>query len=145
VPEAAEELVQLAQEIPLTYSIIEANQPGGDICKGTLTKLSRKGAEARLENPVDTFSNLEMHLMGKEGQKIPGTLYGKVIGTVPGTGTVFSVCFTSIPPEIEAFFSVLLAQPAGVEAESMGTKKPKRRRTSLPKDGRALPPRPTVS
>ena len=145
LPEAAEELVQLAQEIPLTYSIIEANQPGGDICKGTLTRLSRKGAEVRLENSVETFSNLEMHLMGKEGQKLPGALYGKVIGTVPGTEADFSVCFTSIPPEIELFFSGLLAQPAGVEPESTGTKKPKRRRTSLPKNGRALPPRPTVS
>jgi hypothetical protein len=114
LPEAAEELVQLAQEIPLTYSIIEANQPGGDICKGTLTRLSRKGAEVRLENSVETFSNLEMHLMGKEGQKLPGALYGKVVGTVPGTEADFSVCFTSIPPEIELFFSGLLAQPAGL-------------------------------
>jgi PAS domain S-box-containing protein len=145
LPEVAEELVPLSEEISLTYSIIEANQPGGEICKGTLTKLSRKGAGARLENPVDTFSNLEMHVIGKEGQKIPGTLYGKVVGTVPGTSADFSVCFTSIPPEIKSFFSALLAQAAEVEPESMGMKKPMRRRTSLPKNGRALPPRPTVS
>ena len=106
-----------------------------------MTKLSRKAAEARLENPVDTFSNL-VHLMGKEGQAIPGILYGKVIGTVPGTEADFSVCLTSIAPEIESFFDVLLGQAAGVERESMGMKKPKRRRGS--KDGRASP-RPTVS
>jgi adenylate cyclase len=143
LPEVAEELVQLAEEIPMTYSIIGANQASGEICKGALIRLSRKGAEARLENPVDTFSNLEMHFIGKDRQKIPGTLYGKVIGTAPETGTDLSVCFTSIPPDIESFFSFLLAQAAGVEPEPMGMKKPKRRRTS--KNDQPLPPPPAVS
>ena len=74
--------------------------------------MSRKGAEARLESPVDIFSNLEMYFAGEEGESVQGTLYGKVVGSAPGTRADFSICFTSIPPEIEAFLSDLLARAA---------------------------------
>ena len=85
--------------------------------KEALTKLSPKGAEARLENPVPTLSNLKMHLIGTEGQEIPGTLYGKVVGTVAGSSTDFSFRFTSMSPEVETFLRVLLAQRAGGESK----------------------------
>ncbi len=101
--ETAEPLVPLAEAIPLRYAIVEGNQISGETSKGSITKLSPKGAEARLENPVPAFSNLEVTLIGTEGQRIPGALYVKVVGTVPGSGTDFSVRFTSMSPEIGSF------------------------------------------
>jgi PAS domain S-box-containing protein len=109
LPEAAETLVPLADEIPLRYEVVEASQWGGEIFKGGLTKVSRKGAEARLENPVPTLSNLKIHLIGGEGQELPGTLYGKVLGAVPGSSTSFSIRFTSVSPEIETLLRGLTA------------------------------------
>jgi adenylate cyclase len=93
LPDSAEDLVPLVEEVPLTYMVIESNQTGGDLCSGVLTKLSRKGAEARLESSVDIFSNLEMYFAGKEGESLQDTLYGKVVGSVSGTGSDFSICF----------------------------------------------------
>jgi hypothetical protein len=145
LPDIAEDLIPLAEEVPLTYSVIESNQAGGELCSGALTKLSRKGAEARLESPVDIFSNLEMYFAGKEGESVQGTLYGKVVGSVPGTSNESSICFTSVPPEIEAYLGELLARAAEAQPKSPATKTLKRRRAPSPKNGRALPSGPAVS
>ena len=126
LPEAADELVPLGEGIPIIYTVVETNFPGEDICRGTLTKLSRKEAEARLETPVSTFSNLEIRLDGIEGEGVPGTIYGKIIGVLPGTGTEFSICFTSIPPDIDSFFRSLLAQAAAVDPQLGRNKKAER-------------------
>ena len=145
LPDIAEDLVPLAEEFPLIYSVIESDQAGGELCSGVLTKLSRKGAEARLEGPVDIFSNFEMYFAGKERESVQGTLYGKVVGSAPGAGSGFSICFTSIPPEIEAFLGELLDQVAAAQPKSPEPKTPKRRRSPLRKNGRALPSGPAVS
>ena len=94
---------------------------------------------------VDIFSNLEMYFTGKEGESVQGTLYGKVVGSAPGAGSGFSICFTSIPPEIEAFLGELLDQVAAAQPKSPEPKTPKRRRSPLRKNGRALPSGPAVS
>jgi hypothetical protein len=106
-PETGETVVSLAEAVPLRYEIVEANHLGGESYKGTLTKVSPKGAEVRLEKPVPILSNLKMHLVGTEGQDIAGALYTKVVGTVPGSSTAFSIRFTSSSPEIETFLRVL--------------------------------------
>ncbi|MGH6833360.1 MAG: PAS domain-containing protein, partial [Methyloceanibacter sp.] len=103
LPETVETLVPLAKEIPLRYEVLEAHDLNGAVFEGRFTKLSAKAAEAHLSNPVPALSNLRMYFVGADGQQIPGSLYGKVMGTAPGTSTDFSVRFTSIPPEIEAF------------------------------------------
>jgi hypothetical protein len=135
--EAADELVPLGEGVPIAYSVVESNLPGEGVCTGTLTKLSRKGAEVRLESPVDTFSNLEIRLDRDEGERAQGTLYGKIMGAIPGTKADFSICFTSIPPDIDSFFRSLLAQAAAAEAESVETKKRKSPRSSIRKNGQA--------
>ena len=108
LPETADALVPLAEEIPLRYAIVEGGHLSGEMFKGSLTKLSPKGAEARLENPVAPLSNLKIHLIGSEGEEIPGALYGKVVGTLPESSTGFSVRFTSMSPQIERFLRDLL-------------------------------------
>jgi hypothetical protein len=83
--------------------------------EGGLTKVSCKGAEARLETPVPTLSNLKMRLIGSGGKEIPGTLYGKVLGAVPGSSTGFSIRFTSVSPEIETLLRGLTASVASAD------------------------------
>jgi hypothetical protein len=74
--------------------------------------VSCKGAEARLETPVPNLSNLKMRLIGSGGKEIPGTLYGKVLGAVPGSKADFSIRFTSVSPEIETLLRGLTASVA---------------------------------
>jgi len=103
LPHAVEDLVPLAAGIALRYEIVEASHLNGEAYKGTLTKLSRKEAEARLDHPVPNFTDIKMHLIGEDGRDIPGSLYGKVVSAVPGNKTTFCVRFTSVSPETETF------------------------------------------
>jgi adenylate cyclase len=105
LPETTEALVLLAAEIPFRYAIVEGDRLSGEMFKGRLTKLSRTGAEACLQNPVPTLSGLKMYLLGTEGEEIPGALYGKVVGRTPGSSTSFSIRFTSMSLEIRTFLA----------------------------------------
>jgi PAS domain S-box-containing protein len=103
LPETADAVVPLAEEIPLRYAVVEGSHLGGETLNGSITKLSPRGAEARLEKPVPPLSNLKMGLIGSEGREIPGALYAKVVAAVPGSTSVFSIRFTSMSPEIGMF------------------------------------------
>jgi len=116
LPEREEISVSLADEVPFRYEIVEANYLGGESYKGTLTKLFPKGAEVRLEKSVPILSNLKMHLVGIEDQEIAGALYAKVVGTLPGSPTAFSIRFTSSSSEIETFLRVRLSPAAKADA-----------------------------
>ena len=108
LPEVVDALVPLADEIPFNYEVVEGAQLGGEMSKGGITKISLKDAVVRLERAVPTLGNLNMHLMGRDGVRIPGTLYAKVLGPAPGEGARYSVRFTSVSPEIEAFIRTFL-------------------------------------
>ena len=112
LPDSAEDLVPLATGIPLRYEIVHASHLNGEVYKGTLMKLSRKEAEIGMNHPVPNLTDIKIHLIGEDGREIPGSLYGKVVGTVPGSSARFSVRFTSVSPEIETF---LRAQGVTVE------------------------------
>jgi hypothetical protein len=101
-------LVTLANEIPFKYEVVEGAQLGGEMSPGGITRISLKEAVVRLERAVPTLGNLNIHLIGRGGQQIPGTLYAKVLGPAPGEGARYSIRFTSISPEIEAFIRTFL-------------------------------------
>jgi len=106
--ESVDTLVELKDEIPLLYEVVESSQVGGALSKGFLTKLSPKSAEGRLQKTVPPLSNLKMHLVGNDGAQLPGSLYGKVLAPIAGTSTGVSIRFTSVPPEIDAFFREMI-------------------------------------
>jgi PAS domain S-box-containing protein len=109
LPEIKDALVALPQEIPLRYTVVEGDHLSGVTFEGSFLKLSAKGAEAHLENAVAPLSNIKMHLIDGNGEEIPGTLYGKVVEKLSESSTVFSVRFTSIPPEVETFLHRFLS------------------------------------
>ena len=115
LPQPVEMLMTLVDEAPFRYEIVEANYLGAESYRGALIKLSLKGAEARLERPTPLLSNLKMHLIDTKGQDVPGAVYAKVVGTVPGSSTDFSIRFTSSSPEIEAFLRARLSPVAVAE------------------------------
>jgi len=77
-----------------------------------------EAAEARLANPVPPLSNLKMHLVGRDGTQVAGSLYAKVLGPVSGTSTGVSIRFTSISPEIDAFLRPLIANETPLLVDS---------------------------
>src|SRR5262249_27547487 len=91
------------REVSFTYGIVQADHLGEENYKGTLTRLSPKGAEVRLEKSVPILSDLKMHLVDTDGQAIPGALYAKVIRAQRGETEASVIRFTSSSPEIEAF------------------------------------------
>jgi len=127
LPETDEALAPLIEAIPFKYAIVEGAHLSEGIYRGRLMKLSTKAAQARLESPVPILSNLEMHLIGTEGQEIPGALYGKVVQTMGGN-TVYYIRFTSISPEIETFLGSLLAAEAASDGERLGPTEPEETR-----------------
>lgn len=109
LPETGEALVSLTKEAPLRYEIVEGNDLRGKSYQGTMTKLSTKRAEVRLERSVPILSDLKMQFVGTDGQDVPGALYAKVVGADPANVGQSSVRFTSSSPEIETFLCELLA------------------------------------
>jgi PAS domain S-box-containing protein len=103
LPDTADTLLPLAEAIPLRYAVLDGDGLGGETLRGSLTKLSAKGAEARLERPAPAPSNVEMHLVDAKGAEVPGALYAKIIEPVSESGTDVSVRFTSMTPELRAF------------------------------------------
>ena len=80
LPETEETLVPLLREIPFKYETVEANYLAGESYRGTLTKLSHKGGEVRLETTVPLLSDFKMQCV-VDGQDLAGSLYAKVVGT----------------------------------------------------------------
>src|SRR5262249_16054802 len=81
---------------------------GHEAHKGELTKLSRKAAEAILDNPIDQLTNIRMQLI-HDGCEVSGSLYAKVIEAVAGSGNSFYLRLTSLSPEIERLFQAKIA------------------------------------
>ncbi len=101
-------MLPLAEEIPFNCAVVEGSHLSSETLRGHFTKLSLKQAEARLETPVADFTNLKMHVIGKKGHELPGALYAKVLETTSGDKPTVSIRFTSMGPEIEAYFRGLL-------------------------------------
>lgn len=101
--ETKDTLFLLDTEIPLRYAVLEEKDVGRTVFKGNFVKLSAKAGEIRCEQPVDPLSNVKMWLTGANGEEIPGDFYGKVMGKPTDSSHCFSVRFTAISPEIEAF------------------------------------------
>jgi hypothetical protein len=107
--ETVDMLVELPEEIPILYEVVESSQVGGALSRGLLSKVSLKVAEARLANPVPPLSNLKLHIIRADGTQIPGSVYGKVLGSLPTISNGVTIRFTSIAPEIEIFLRGLVS------------------------------------
>ena len=109
LPERAVTLVRLPQAIPLQFTLLEGKQLGDALGTGSLVKLSAKDGEVRSDHAVEPWSNIKLQLMSNNGEELPGDLYAKVMGPIPEGSHGFAVHFTSVPPEVAAFFERLLA------------------------------------
>jgi adenylate cyclase len=105
LPEQEEDLTPLADEIAVSYTVLEGKFAGQDVLTGRLVKLGVKTAELLSDEPVAALSNLKMQFMNPNGEAVSGDLLAKVLGDPNETATRVILRFTSVPQEVRTFLN----------------------------------------
>ena len=72
--------------------------------EGSAVRLSEKTVVIALTEPLELLTNLKMNI-GDVAEKLSTRdFYGKVIEHSEKSGNTHEVCFTSVPPEVDAYF-----------------------------------------
>lgn len=97
----------LAEALPIRYAVLDGKHVSNIMLSGNLVKLSSKGAELSVREPVAALSNIKFNLLTPN---TPGSasedIYAKVLEKPMENGT-FCIHFTSIPPDIEVILDEL--------------------------------------
>lgn len=97
-------LATLTLEIPLNYEVLGGKTLEEKGLEGSLIRLSKKCAEIILDRPVEMLSNLKMNLRDVDENLVIKYFYGKVIEYPGKNEKIHKVRFTSVPPEVDAYF-----------------------------------------
>jgi len=97
-------LVTLARQIPLRYRVLEGKNVGKEGLEGSVVRLSEKTAIIVLEEPLESLTNLKMNIGEVDEKLSTRDFYGKVIERLKEVEHTHEVYFTSIPPEVDAYF-----------------------------------------
>ncbi len=101
-------LVTLARKIPLRYTALEGKDIGNKELEGSVIRLSKNCAEITLGGPISVLSNLKMNLKDVDEKLSVRGFYGKVIKRSEEKGPTQLIRFTSVPPEVDAYFQAHL-------------------------------------
>ena len=97
-------LVTLARQIPLRYMVLEGKNVGKKGLEGSVVRLSEKTAVIVMEEPIEPLTNLKMNIGDVDEKLSTRDFYGKVIERLEEINHTHVVYFTSIPPEVDAYF-----------------------------------------
>jgi class 3 adenylate cyclase len=97
-------LVELRRQIPIAYQVLEGKTDGRRESVGSVVRLSKKCAEIALDRPVETLTNLKMNFRDVDENLAIKFFYGKVFENAAPNKKIQLVRFTSLPPEIDAYF-----------------------------------------
>jgi adenylate cyclase len=101
-------LVTLAQEIPLRYTMLEGKDVGRKGQAGAVLRLAKNAAEIRLSESADPMTNVKMNLEDVDEALSARDFYSKVTRAVDTEAKTYVVHFTSVPPEVDAYFQAHL-------------------------------------
>ena len=102
--ERTQNLVRLVKQIPLQCHVLEEVEEDGEGCGGIIQRLSRRAAELDLEKALEPLTNIKMNLLGVEEELAVRNFYGKVLESYGRDRRTHLVRFTSVPPELSAYF-----------------------------------------
>lgn len=105
-------LYTLERHIPLGCTVLEGKGADRKALKGSVIRLSRNRAEIALEASVGVLANLKMKLEGVDEKLSAKPFYGKVVEGAIKKGRSHLVRFTSVPPEVDAYFQAYLQHAA---------------------------------
>ena len=97
-------LVTLRRQIPINYKVLQGKTVGKRELSGSVIRLSKKCAEVIIDQPVEMLSNLKMNLRDVDENLAIKYFYGKVVEIKTKSEKIHTVRFTSLPPEIDAYF-----------------------------------------
>jgi class 3 adenylate cyclase len=97
-------LVTLTRQIPLKCQVLEGKTESERELDGSVIRLSKKCAGILLDGPVDVLANLKMNLRDVDANLAFKHFYGKIIEYAGKNEKIHLVRFTSVPPEIDAYF-----------------------------------------
>jgi hypothetical protein len=98
-------------------SLLEGKHVGKERLQGLVIRLSKKSVEIALDEPVELLTNLKMNLGDVDDEFPTNYFYGKVIKRLGKDGHTHMIRFTSIPPEVVAYFQALRKYAAGSSPE----------------------------
>ena len=101
-------LVTLSRQILLRYTVLESKDIGEKELEGSVTRLSKNCAEITFSSPISVLANLKMNLKEVDEKLSIRDFYGKVIKRSAGKDSTQLIRFTSIPPEVDAYFQAHL-------------------------------------
>jgi adenylate cyclase len=101
-------LVALTRKIPLRYTVLEGKNVGRKELDASVVRLSKNCAEIALSGPISVLSNLKMNLADVDEKLSAKDFYGKVIERSGKKGPTQLIRFTSVPPEVDAYFQAHL-------------------------------------
>jgi len=105
-------MVTLTRQIPLRYTVLEGKNVGKKGLEGSVIRLSKKCAEITLDGPISVLTNLKMNLADVDEKLSARYFYGKAIKRSGEKGPTQLIRFTSVPPEVDAYFQALLKYAA---------------------------------
>jgi hypothetical protein len=88
--------------------------------EGSVIRLSKNCAEITLGHPLSVLTNLKMNLEHVSEKLSVRDFYGKIIKRLAENESSSVIRFTSIPPEVDAYFQAHLEHPV----ERGGRQKP---------------------
>ena len=101
------DLVNLARYIPVRYMMLEGKNVGEKELEGSVVKLSKNCAEITFARPISVLTNFKMSLRDVDEKLSTRHFYGKVIGRSSKRRLTQLIRFTSVPPEVDAYFQAL--------------------------------------
>ncbi len=100
-------LIALGRRVPLLYTALDGKDVGKAQLKGLVSRLSKKGAEIQLKEPLKPLTNIRMNLGDVPEELASRDFYGKVIECTGRDDHRYMVRFTSTSPEVSAYFQAL--------------------------------------
>jgi len=97
-------LVTLAWPIPIRCTVLEGKDGGNKGSESFVVRLSKDCAEITLLKPIKVLTNLKINLEDVDAKLSARYFYGKVIKRSEQDGQIHVIRFTSLPPEVDAYF-----------------------------------------
>jgi adenylate cyclase len=97
----------LAQPIPARYVQLTDKQLDERMQSAVLLVMSHRRAVIETENPLSRYVNIVLRLEGEDGSKEDPEVYAKVIRVLDESSKRYVIHFTSVPPDIRAWFDRL--------------------------------------
>ncbi len=104
------ELTPLSSPLPFKFIVLEGKHAGQRSYQGKIVKLTDNIAEVEAERGCRELTNLKISLFDLHGDEMSADIYAKVTERVADAPPMFTMTFTSVPPEAKTF---LEKQPRG--------------------------------